>query len=1025
MTEPDIFTVWKDAAKYTIERDTHDELDEDPFFSYALENIRTLMNRCVGPCERLSWLQISESATMTSSNGFPVRLIAPIKKNFFSDPEFEQSYYIFRDAILCGGQPDIFFEAIGKIELRDMDRIEMQKYRTFMSASTYLYALEKEFFGDFLNQWGDSPFFYNHTTNGWSPWYGGWQELYRYIHAPRFVKMPGGVKLDSLHGIDFPKWDSSVLRLIIKELIAMMISAIPDSKMSPVEKIHFIRWYTAHVIEAYMVLPIDKFVSVVIKIFRGVKSGQLITLLINCLINNLRHCYAMQRILSDVYCKGRPYYDRQWTLDQIEYYTAFAACGDDFTVNFLVELKMHYDDVKLLIFKYFNAGEALGLYPDQYEYDGAMSFAGATTMFLQNYPYLVPNLPRLHANVAYMGQGMTIPDYLQKLDAMVRILVVSDYDYATKVLKYRDFLVSLFIDYDTAVRSVASGFCSIYEAYCAHKYSSELLEKFGESIIHDPNKIDYLDNQSLSMNIAYHGNYCGPGWSAGKYQDSVIDDSVEAIDEFDESCKQHDKSYYLKEDLDEADEIFYNQNIGKSFKRSIAALAVRMVNGKRGTKKTVKKAVRKLEKKALGKAVRMRRPPAVRRNRRRRGGMATTSAPIAIGSVERSRNFFKMSSKGTGNTLTVSGRDVLAVLSTPSSDTGAGSELYAVDIAPSAMGITRLRKFSELYEKWLPIEFKFVFRTSRKTTDSGQIMMYADVDPYDSPLSGIAAINKGEAASGHTSFSIWNNSMATYRPDPKQQSLYCSPNAIKGFEVPAKFRVIVVTPPEANLELGLIEVHWKVKLFKPTIEEISEINPYGMQFASGTGTSSGLLINGGVDISGGYTNKLPFTLNATTGEVTCSKVGSYLAIITTLLTGGYTVGTTKLDFLTAGGAQPIFGYADDMCRANYSNALCTSIQFDVISVGGSLLPFLSSAALTGPFVTRLTLFELHNFDDLGKVKQDPRFLALEDKVDQLSSILARALKVEGTTKSTSGSSTPGRSEAKRGNLNLSSFSLDG
>lgn len=73
--------------------------------------------------------------------------------------------------------------------------------------------------------------------------------------------------------------------------------------------------------------------------------------------------------------------------------------------------------------------------------------------------------------------------------------------------------------------------------------------------------------------IRYHGNYCGPGWSAGTYQSSVRS-SVPAIDSFDETCKAHDASYAEHGPNREADVEFYRQNIGRGIKRSIAALAV-------------------------------------------------------------------------------------------------------------------------------------------------------------------------------------------------------------------------------------------------------------------------------------------------------------------------------------------------------------------------------------------------------------------------------------------------------------------
>lgn len=87
-----------------------------------------------------------------------------------------------------------------------------------------------------------------------------------------------------------------------------------------------------------------------------------------------------------------------------------------------------------------------------------------------------------------------------------------------------------------------------------------------------------MSNLFLKINemfsFRYHGNYAGPGWSAGKYQKSVARSSVPAIDEFDETAKEHDAAYALGKDLKQADYKFYKQNIGKGIKRTAAALAV-------------------------------------------------------------------------------------------------------------------------------------------------------------------------------------------------------------------------------------------------------------------------------------------------------------------------------------------------------------------------------------------------------------------------------------------------------------------
>lgn len=46
------------------------------------------------------------------------------------------------------------------------------------------------------------------------------------------------------------------------------------------------------------------------------------------------------------------------------------------------------------------------------------------------------------------------------------------------------------------------------------------------------------------MRIRGHGNWCGPGWTAGQYKDAANltdeDRQVEAIDALDQACKEHD-----------------------------------------------------------------------------------------------------------------------------------------------------------------------------------------------------------------------------------------------------------------------------------------------------------------------------------------------------------------------------------------------------------------------------------------------------------------------------------------------------
>lgn len=76
----------------------------------------------------------------------------------------------------------------------------------------------------------------------------------------------------------------------------------------------------------------------------------------------------------------------------------------------------------------------------------------------------------------------------------------------------------------------------------------------------------------------YRGNYCGPYWSNGQWQESV-DGDLEAVSEFDETCRTHDRAYYYADTPDArnlADDIFYQSNIGQGIVRSVAAVAVKL-----------------------------------------------------------------------------------------------------------------------------------------------------------------------------------------------------------------------------------------------------------------------------------------------------------------------------------------------------------------------------------------------------------------------------------------------------------------
>lgn len=56
--------------------------------------------------------------------------------------------------------------------------------------------------------------------------------------------------------------------------------------------------------------------------------------------------------------------------------------------------------------------------------------------------------------------------------------------------------------------------------------------------------------------MKYHGLYCGPNWSAGKHQQSVLS-GLSGVDELDELCRVHDAAYATRGNLKAADRKFF------------------------------------------------------------------------------------------------------------------------------------------------------------------------------------------------------------------------------------------------------------------------------------------------------------------------------------------------------------------------------------------------------------------------------------------------------------------------------------
>jgi len=218
-----------------------------------------------------------------------------------------------------------------------------------------------------------------------------------------------------------------------------------------------------------------------------------------------------------------------------------------------------------------------------------------------------------------------------------------------------------------------------------------------------------------------YGNWCGPNWSDGRDVPSVHG-FAPAIDETDETCRQHDFGYADNKE-EEADWQFFTDNFGTTFGRSIAAIGVYGYNvgrralsapdnnnmtkrpSLRGSSQPAKK--RKTESSEAKRAVKA---------RRTKEGMVF--APSAIGTVM-SAVVPVISHKGTK--CTIEGRDY--VCSVGESNSANYTQGCCAPIHPAYFSNTSLGNLARAYEKYRFRKVAFHFITRNPTSSSGEVIL--------------------------------------------------------------------------------------------------------------------------------------------------------------------------------------------------------------------------------------------------------------------------------------------------------------
>lgn len=227
--------------------------------------------------------------------------------------------------------------------------------------------------------------------------------------------------------------------------------------------------------------------------------------------------------------------------------------------------------------------------------------------------------------------------------------------------------------------------------------------------------------------MKYHGNYCGPYWSAGEVQESVVS-GVPAIDEFDETCKSHDAAYASHSDLQGADELFYTSNMWRGPKRSAAALAVkiqkmtRFKNMKspnlRGAQRTHSNTTNNTPSQMKGARSN---PPTT----------SSVTAPAAIGAIIHGSS--TRTKQKTENTMRMTA--TVCVGRPGAAAQSAVPELNGLIVLnPVSLGSDEIQNMTRVYQRYRIHSAKLHYRPIVATSIGGEAIVVSNADPNFKPI---------------------------------------------------------------------------------------------------------------------------------------------------------------------------------------------------------------------------------------------------------------------------------------------------
>jgi hypothetical protein len=447
-------------------------------------------------------------------------------------------------------------------------------------------------------------------------------------------------------------------------------------------------------------------------------------------------------------------------------------------------------------------------------------------------------------------------------------------------------------------------------------------------------------------------------------------------------------------DENQADQIFFEQNFGKSSKRTAAALAVKLqkeyrklsaMPQKKGLSKSERKKIRKQKKKigrALAKAeARVRAkplpsiPPMPRRSAPRLGKMGKTKIAFASRRDQLTTTHRPSKRRERGWI------DLGAVVGTTSNVAGDVLMQIGLNLQDNTLAVTPLAYLSALWEKWVPRKLIFEFEYATAATDSGQLVLWVDPDPKDVASTGPDRLNRALYSQMHKQFHVSSPGYVYLDYTPKLKDLlYIDPNSdTSRFYSAGNFYVLVSGvmkfSGDSSKNLGRMRLYYDVEFQFPTLEKVSSAVSTATITQFYDTTSSVVFTTTAVTYQSGTAS---FDRNSNT-SLKINSTGSFVIVAFFHDTSAGLDGQLWFDNFTSGGSVDATYYATASSASRYiTGAVIT------VTVAGAILN-VSGSGWTVSGDTHVNVF-LCKVNDPTSITEPPK-KTLEERMKSLESVL--------------------------------------